>query len=70
MARDQIDRNRDLVELAMHASDIEWIAGAGRLFIGCGPLEDLADHRIEQAERLTRELRVQPFSLWRRDVVR
>lgn len=30
---------------------------------------DLADHQVEQAERLAPELGVQPFCLWRRDVV-
>lgn len=31
MARDQIDRNRDLVELALDASDVERIAGSGKM---------------------------------------
>ena len=38
-------------------------------FIGRESLKDLADHQVEQPERLTRELLVEPVRLGRRDVI-
>lgn len=37
--------------------------------VGGQALEDLADHEVEQTQRLDPKLRVEPLRLWSRDVV-
>jgi len=52
--------DRETPKIAEHASGF---------LIGREPLENLTDHEVDQSERLSHELLIEPLRLWCRDVV-